>query len=489
MKMKKKIDQKVIFHKLKAFSTIIGDIIMNLIIGNSLVWLFLPEALNLNFELKVNQNTNSIDLTKKYRKLIPVLILTFSNLIKLIFTIYTKYNNIRIYIFFSLLSLFISHSLLHMFKIKITTILAFIIYGIGLGFPYYQLIVNTNLFFINNKFYILLINRICYYISPILYLLFFKRFGHSISPIESKIIIFYIIIAFICTLISFDYLKECRTDKNESTEQTLLIKNELEFSISDMTGTTEIDSRTSDNSTNLDKKNKIFIHENENINRVFINKKNIIISAFKDKNIYLIILFFFLANFLTCQKIYNIKSDDIIIFLLIIFISNIIIFILFSKTQIPPILLRLIPLIVHILIIIYHTLTSKSEDFSKKLELFLVSLSYSIQNNIPRPLSQKIYGEKNAVFFSSLIINISTSSRWFFLYIDNVRNSVRILIVLIMIILLLIINTDPFNFNDENKRKNIIELEDKDEDNDEEKENEKENICDIADVKSDIEND
>ena len=326
MKMQKKRDKKVINQNLKAISTLIGNILMNLIIGNSLIWLYLPEKLNLNLENKINQNVSSINpSTNKARKIIISLILTFSNLIKFNFTIFTRYSNIRLYIIFSLLPIIISHSLLYMFQIKFTTILAFIIYGVGIGFPYHQLIINTNLHFINNKFYIMLISKICYNISPLLYLIFFQNYANIISPIGSEIIIFYLIILVICSLISFDYLRECRTDKNESIEQSLLIKNELEFSISDMTGTTQRDSGQSDNSINLEKKDKIFMNENENINRVFISKRQSIISVFKDKNIYLILLFFFSMNFLTWEKIYMIKSEDIFFFLLIVFISNVII--------------------------------------------------------------------------------------------------------------------------------------------------------------------
>ena len=489
MKMQKKRDKKIINQNLKAISTLIGNILMNLIIGNSLIWLYLPEKLNLNLENKINQNVSSINpSTNKARKIIISLILTFSNLIKFNFTIFTRYSNIRLYIIFSLLPIIISHSLLYMFQIKFTTILAFIIYGVGIGFPYHQLIINTNLHFINNKFYIMLISKICYNISPLLYLIFFQNYANIISPIGSEIIIFYLIILVICSLISFDYLRECRTDKNESIEQSLLIKNELEFSISDMTGTTQRDSGQSDNSINLEKKDKIFMNENENINRVFISKRQSIISVFRDKNIYLILLFFFSMNFLTWEKIYMIKSEDIFFFLLIVFISNVIIFIIINKTQLPSLILRLVPLFAHILIIIYHTFNSRRENFSNKIELFLVCLSYSIQNNIHLPLFKKIYGEKNAVFFSSLVLSLSTLSRWIFLFIDNVRNSFRVLIVVFMILLLLFINTNAFNFNEDDKRTKLgIELQDKEEEKTEEKENEIEDICDIADVKSDVE--
>ena len=488
--MQKKADNKILSQKFKAILTLIGDILMNFIIGNSLIWLYLPEKLDIHLESKPNLNIIPINSHNKTRKLILSLILTFSNMCKLYFTMFTKYTYIRIYIICSLLLIIIAHSLLYMFQIKFTSIVAFILYGIGLGFPYHQLVINTNLHFINNKFYIILINKICYHISPLLYLIFFYYYGKNFSPIGSEIIIFYLILLIICTAISFDYLRDCHNEKNESNEQSLLIKKELEFSISDMTdNTTERGSNHSDNSIRLEKNEKMFLNENENINRVFISRRQSIISVFSNKNIYLIIFFYSSANFLTWEKIFMIKSNDIFLFLSIIFIINIIIYIIFSKTQMPPLLLKLIPLFTHILIIIYHTSNSRKENFSNKIELFLVSLSYVFQLNIPLYLMKKIYGEKNAVFFSCLLINLATLSRWIFLLVESVRNSLRILIVLFMILLILFINTDAFNFNDDNKRKNLgIELEEKDDESkNEEKENEIEDVCDIADVKSDIE--
>ena len=108
--------------------------------------------------------------------------------------------------------------------------------------------------------------------------------------------------------------------------------------------------------------------------------------------------------------------------------------------------------------------------------------------NFLYPLSKKIYGEKSALFFSSLILNFSTSSRLIFLFINNVRNSLRILIVVFMILINLFMNTNTFNFNEEQRRKNLgVELQDKEEEKNEEKETEIEDICDIADVKSDVE--
>ena len=482
--MKQKKDKKYFNQKLKSISTIISTSLMNLIIGNSLIWLYLPEKINLSLDNKININ--------KSKKIIFALIITFSNLIKLNFAIFTKYNNIRIYIFFSLLVIIIAHSFLYMFQIKLTTILAFIIYGVGIGTAFHPLRVNSCLHYINHKFNILLINKIFYSISPLIYILFFDKFGNYISPIGSEIIIFYIILLFILPLISYDYIRECRNEEFENKEQNLLIKNELEYSITDMTGSTERGSSQSENSVNLDKKNKSIFGQNEHISRIFISKRQSIISVFSDKNIYLIILFFFSGNFLNCEKIYSIKNDDFFFFLLIVFISNIINYIILLKTQLHSLLLKLIPLFIHILIIIYHTFNSRREGFSIKIELFLVSLSYSIQYNIIFPLLNRIYGERNAGFISSLVINISTSSRWIFVFIDNVRNSLRILIIVFMILLLLVIKTEAFNFNEDQRRKKFgIELENKDNDNDEDKneenEIEAEDVCDIIDVKSDVE--
>ena len=81
------------------------------------------------------------------------------------------------------------------------------------------MIKNTSLHFINIKFYILLISKICYNISPLLYFFIFKKLSDIVSPIGGEIIIFYLVILIICSIISFDYIRECRKDQIESNEQ------------------------------------------------------------------------------------------------------------------------------------------------------------------------------------------------------------------------------------------------------------------------------
>ena len=90
-KMEKKPDNKILNPKFKAFLSLIGNILMNIVIGNSLIWLYLPETINFNMYLKPNQNITEDNPFNKTRKLILFLILTFSNVTKLIFTTYTKY--------------------------------------------------------------------------------------------------------------------------------------------------------------------------------------------------------------------------------------------------------------------------------------------------------------------------------------------------------------------------------------------------------------
>ena len=222
-----KAKAKVINQKLKGISTIIGSIIANIIIGNSLIWLYLPEKADYYFEDK-----------SKSKALIVSLILTFSNLTKLCFSFYTKYQNIRIYLIFSFLFLILSHSLLYMFNIKSISLISFILYGIGIGIPFHQIVINSSLHFINKKPLILLINKISYNISPFLYYFFFAS-TETISPNGTEIIIFYLFCAIIASLMSFDYIRECLIDKNDSNEQSLLIKNELEYSITDITANTD----------------------------------------------------------------------------------------------------------------------------------------------------------------------------------------------------------------------------------------------------------
>ena len=83
---------KIINQKIKGVSTIIGCILAHMIIGNSLIWLYLPEKTDYYFNDKIETKI-----------IIVSLLLTFSNLTKLFFSFFTKYNNIRIYIFISFL--------------------------------------------------------------------------------------------------------------------------------------------------------------------------------------------------------------------------------------------------------------------------------------------------------------------------------------------------------------------------------------------------
>ena len=477
-----KAGEKIINQKIKGVITIIGNIITNIIIGNALIWLYLPEKADYHID------NNKI----KTKKLIVSLILTFSNLTKLFFSFFTKYNNIRIYICLSFLLLILSHSLLYMFTIKFVSIISFVLYGIGVGFPFHQLTINSCIHFIEKKSLILLINKTSYNISPLLYYFFFSN-TKTILPNGSEIIIFYLFMNLITTSISYDYLKECRTDKDEPAEKSLLIKNELEYSITDITNNTERNSNASENSINLNKKEKNFFPgENENVAGVFISKRKSIIAVLKDKNIYFIILFFFCAMYLTVEKIHKINIENFNLFLWVLFISKIIIYYILEKVQIPSIILRLAPFFVHTFIIFIHSFHSKSLEYTTKIEIVLMSISYSVQYCAINPLLKRIYGEKNAVFFTDFVINFASSSRWIVFFFD-IRNSVRILVLLLMLIFLLFISTKTFEFNADSKKKNLgIELKDKNNveennNNEKEDENEIEDALAIVDVKSDIE--
>ena len=470
--------EKIMNQQLKGISTIIGCILSNIIIGNSLIWLYLPEKADYYFDNKL-----------KTKKVIVSLILTFSNMTKLFFSFYTKYNNIRIYIFISFLLLILSHSLLYMFYIKSISYISFILYGIGVGFPFHQLVTNSSLHFINKKPLILLINTISFNISPVLYYIYFSN-TKVISPDGSEIIIFYLIISIITTLLSFDYLRECRSEKNEPNEHSLLIKNELEYSITDITSNTERMSDTSESSTNLNKREKkLFPGENDNVSGVFKSKRQSIILVLKDKNIYLIILYFSCAMFLTVEKVHKIKNDDIHLFFMSVFVSNMIINYILSKSELPPIILRLTPFLIHSLIIIFHTF--KKGEYSTQIEIIIVSISYSLQYCVIHPLLKKIYGEKNAIFFTDFVINFASFSRWIVVVFDFIRNSVRILTLVLMIILLLFINTKTFDFNSDRSKNLGIELKERNKEeeneNNKEEENEIEDPMAIVDVKSDVE--
>ena len=68
-KMEKKSDNKILSPKFKAILSLIGNILMNLVIGNSLIWLYLPEKINF-MDSKPNPNVTTINPINKTRKLI-----------------------------------------------------------------------------------------------------------------------------------------------------------------------------------------------------------------------------------------------------------------------------------------------------------------------------------------------------------------------------------------------------------------------------------
>ena len=96
--------------------------------------------------------------------------------------------------------------------------------------------------------------------------------------------------------------------------------------------------------------------------------------------------------FLTVEKIYKINEENIFLFFVAIFISRVIIYFILEKIQVPSIILRLSPFLVHALIIIFHSFNSKKEEYSTKIEIILVGVSYSVQYCVIHPLLKKIYG-------------------------------------------------------------------------------------------------
>ena len=168
-------------------------------------------------------------------------------------------------------------------------------------------------------------------------------------------------------------------------------------------------------------------------------------------------------------------------------VSDVILYLIFEKINIPSIILRLAPVILHTLIIIFH---NKNFEYSTKIEIILVSICYSLTYCSIHPLLKKIYGEKNTVFFGDFVLNIASNSRWLIVFFSDLRNSAKVLLLVFMFISLLFISTKTFDFSSDSKKKKIgIELEEKndDEENNKQEEDEIEDALAIVDVKSDVE--
>ena len=163
--------------KSKGYLIFIGGILTNFIIGNSMHWLscvslYLKdynneiqlayndiqfENINIHSQKNVQNNRNSY--------FILCLILIFSNMSNALSPIFTKRKNIRTALFISFFLLICAYSFLYFIKNNyFLIVIAFILYGIGIGLPYQTVIKNIWKYFHSTRkkcCFIILYHFIC----------------------------------------------------------------------------------------------------------------------------------------------------------------------------------------------------------------------------------------------------------------------------------------------------------------------------------------
>lgn len=225
--------------KSKGYLVVIGGILTNIIIGNSMHWLsFVSFYLKYyNNEIQFTYEDTQFSNTDIYSQqnvqnnrniyLILCLVFIFSNMSNALSPFFTKRTNIRTVLFISFFLIICSYSLLYFITNNYSlTIIAFILYGIGIGLPYSACTQNIWKYFQTRRNLISLVNVISYATSAPLFNWICNRMLMSQQPFNNQVKAFiwvcnivYTLLGVIITVISFDYLQE-RNEKSNNKDKT-----------------------------------------------------------------------------------------------------------------------------------------------------------------------------------------------------------------------------------------------------------------------------
>jgi MFS family permease len=470
--------------RIKGYFSFIGHSLTTLITGNSLSLLQLS-----NYYLSY-LSKNEFNIPKYYSRIFIALVITLSNLSNILSNILTYYLNLKTIIFISYFLLMTSVLLLYYSFNLILIFLAFIFYGIGIGFSYHPLINNTSNFFPEKKNLFSFINLIIYSISsPLFYLILDKIIeinnGNFIEGIKKYLyflIGLYIFFGLISISIIFDYQKQF-FDESEFDEE-----------LSDLEDNNNIE--TSINLSIIGKKNEsIKIKKNYKKSSSLPSKKtsnaelmlftssfdynsihnfyNKIFHEIKNRNFWVISIFYFTSMLVVFNFFIKIKEKEIFRFIMTIsifrFFGPFILKILGSK------FLSLITIFIQIIILIlekYYNLTSK-----QKLYIIIgKGFSFGIYSIIISSIIPQKFGYETNFILTGIIISFGTLSLWLnflFRIFDNdpeLEFSLLLILCFLSIIFLLMIKGSFIYYNRKNSNENNnsfssnYELEEKEDD-------------------------
>lgn len=441
--------------------TLIGAIISNLLLGNSLSWLYTVYSYHSYISEKI-PNLNEI-----YNMIFISLTITCHYISNFIINLFDSHKNIRIYLFISFSLMTISQAILLYIPNIILICLGFAIYGIGTGISIYPLIKNITLHFFekdsNSSSKIKFLLKSCYYLSPLIFH-FYNKFMIRKNNVDSFLffnIILYMGLGILSIILSFDYVRECLVEETDEKKKDQLIYEFLEDqSIESRSRQSESSASgsqrrvstfsTSSRASNRTDLNKMVGQKNNSMkNFKFEQKLQKIFFVINSFNFYLIVLFFTIMMLESFYIIYDLEMDLLQYFICFLSILRIIL---------PKIIVKLsfkqvgfIIIVIQILLCLYSKYGEKVHN-QELLMTFGISLNYSILTIILTPLSNQLYGNEINLVMESIIKAICNLSCWIkvlcvYLYHNNFSFDITIIPLILSIPILMTVDVSPFCYN------------------------------------------
>lgn len=480
--------------KVKSSFVFIGSVLTNIIIGNSLHWIsFITFYLHYynnehqitTIDTKSNYETYSLQTYKDMYFILTILFI-FSNMSNAVSPFFTKGKNIRIVLFISFFLIICAYSLLYYITNNYSlTIIAFILYGIGIGLPYKAVIENVWKYFNHSRNAVAFINVLAFAGSaPLFNMLCNSMIQKEFIDKEVKsflwmCILLYVICAAIIIVFSFDYSQETKgnTQSKMKGKSSNFLENSSELNSNLLSSRTM---RSHNMSLSEREFNMQHIHPSEsniitipasstknserpsllsmnslntmntNINNMIkgdvtsIEKTNDLITQralsliFGNHKIYFIILYYSLLSFIiyawiltspTYPQLHSIDFDEIystIIPYLIYSIS-------FSRFIMPFILSFLgeqraviIFGILQTLLSIYlkNILTTMEKEYYY-IAVICIGFLYTGNSMLISNIINKIYGNNMAYIVSGIVIGIGSCMSGVFYIIHNIMNDLE----------------------------------------------------------------
>ena len=480
--------------KVKSSFVFIGSILTNIIIGNSLHWLsFITFYLHYynnehqitTIDTKSNYETYPLQTYKDMYFILTILFI-FSNMSNAVSPFFTKGKNIRIVLFISFFLIICAYSLLYYITNNYSlTIIAFILYGIGIGLPYKAVIENIWKYFNHSRNAVAFINVLAFAGSaPLFNILCNSMIQKEFIDQEVKsflwmCILLYVICAVVIIVFSFDYSQDTKsnTQSKMKGKSNNFLENSTELNSNLLSSRTmrghnmslserefnmqhihpsesNIITIPASSTKNSERPSLLSMNSlntmNTNINNMIkgdvtsVEKTNDLITQralsliFGNHKIYFIILYYSLLSFIiyawiltspTYPQLHSIDFDEIYSTILPYLIYSI----SFSRFIMPFILsflgeqrtVIIFGILQTVLSIYLKNILTTMEKQYFYIAIICIGFLYTGNSMLISNITNKIYGNNMAYIISGIVIGIGSCMAGVFYIIHNVMNDLE----------------------------------------------------------------